>query len=108
MSGPPPTAIDAATARWKLELRAGDRVAFALQYATSSQRRPEPGQHEEIERSLTGTHEGWRSWRGSTPQASRHDADEAVTARMVPFVERRYVCTGNGVFVCKRTSGNSR
>ncbi|MGH8571529.1 MAG: trehalase-like domain-containing protein, partial [Gammaproteobacteria bacterium] len=41
LSGPPPTAIDAATARWELQLRAGDRVAFALQYATSSQPRPE-------------------------------------------------------------------
>ncbi|MGH3984653.1 MAG: glycoside hydrolase family 15 protein [Pseudonocardiaceae bacterium] len=62
LSGPPPTAIDAATARWELQLRAGDRVAFALQYATSSQPRPEPWQREEIARSLAGTHEGWRSW----------------------------------------------
>ena len=53
-----------------------------------------------------------RKRRGSTAQAGhrpgvrcsanrRHHDDEAVTARMVPFVERRYVFTGNSVFVCK-------
>jgi len=53
-----------------------------------------------------------RKRRGSTVQAGhrtgvrcsaslRHDDDDAVTARMAPFVERSYVFTGNGVFVCK-------
>jgi hypothetical protein len=42
---------------------------------------------------------------GRLGRARRHDADEAVTARMAPFVERRYVFTGNGVFVCKTNVG---
>jgi hypothetical protein len=57
-----------------------------------------------------------RKRRGSTAQAGhrtdvrcsasrRHDDDEAVTARMEPFVERRYVFTGNGVFACKTNVG---
>ncbi|MBV8542550.1 MAG: hypothetical protein JO063_09570 [Pseudonocardiales bacterium] len=42
---------------------------------------------------------------GGTRQAGRHDADEAVTARTVSFIERRSVFTGNGVFMCKTNVG---
>lgn len=35
----------------------------------------------------------------------RHDADEAVTARMAALVERCYVFTGNDVFVFKTNIG---
>jgi hypothetical protein len=57
-----------------------------------------------------------RKRRGSTAQPGhrtdvrgsarrRHDDDEAVTARMAPFIERYYVSTGNSVFVCKTNVG---
>ena len=60
-----------------------------------------------------------RKRRGSTAQVGhgtgvgcsaswRDDDDEAVTARMVPFVERRYVFIGNGVFVRETNVGNRR
>ncbi len=62
LAGPSPTAIDGSTARWRLELAAGDTVAFAIQYSTSSQACPQPWPPDEIERRLADTHEGWRSW----------------------------------------------
>ncbi|PZS10129.1 MAG: glycoside hydrolase family 15 [Acidimicrobiales bacterium] len=62
VSGPQPTAIDVSTAHWELELRAGDRVAFAVQYSASSQPHPRPWRPKEIKKRLAGTHKGWRSW----------------------------------------------
>jgi hypothetical protein len=57
-----------------------------------------------------------RKRRGSTAQTGhrtdvrrstsrRHD--EAVTAKMAPFVEHHYVVTGNGASCAQRTSGNT-
>ena len=62
VSGPPPTATDAATALWRLGPTAGDRVAFALQWSDAGASAPRCWTPEEIEARLASTIEGWRSW----------------------------------------------
>ncbi len=64
LTAPPATAIDGSTARWHLELEAGDSIAFALQFATSSDARPQPWLPQEIQRRLSATCQGWHSWSG--------------------------------------------
>jgi len=38
LAGPAPTAVDGSTARWRLDLEAGESIAFALQYSTAGRR----------------------------------------------------------------------
>ncbi len=58
LAGPAPTAVDGSTARWRLDLEAGESIAFALQYSTTSDPRPQPWPPQEVQRRLTATCEG--------------------------------------------------
>ncbi len=62
LAAPPPAAIEGSTARWCLELQADDTIAFALQFSTTSDPRPQPWPPQEIQRRLDATGQGWRSW----------------------------------------------
>ncbi|MGH8932151.1 MAG: glycoside hydrolase family 15 protein [Egibacteraceae bacterium] len=62
LAGLAPTAIDGSTATWQVGLSAGETLAFALQHSASWQPLPEPWRHDEIERRLNATLQGWRSW----------------------------------------------
>lgn len=62
LSSSVPLAVDRFTARARLHLEAGDRVAFALQHCTSAEPVPEPWSAAAIHRRLEDTARAWRSW----------------------------------------------
>ena len=62
LAGPPPTAIDGATALWRLGLTAGQTLSFALQYVSTGQPMPDAWTDKQIRQRLVDTEKGWRSW----------------------------------------------
>jgi len=62
LAGPAPTAMDGAVALWRLGLRKGERVTFALQYQRSWEAPSDPWTAKRAEKRLSDTIKGWQSW----------------------------------------------
>ena len=62
LAGPDPTAMDGAVALWRLGLREGERVTFALQHHTAWETPADPWTAKHTEKRLADTVKGWQSW----------------------------------------------
>jgi len=62
LSGPTALEVEGATARGRFTVRAGDRLAFALQHRTSSDGAPQHWSQDEIIERAADTAEAWRTW----------------------------------------------
>ncbi len=62
LSGLRPTGTREDAVRWRIGARAGDRLAFALQWTDPTEPKPEPWSARTIEDRLAGTVAAWESW----------------------------------------------
>ena len=62
LSAPIELKVEHSVARAAVTLRAGEALAFALQYRSSSEERPSAWTEQDIRRRLEDTIKGWRSW----------------------------------------------
>ncbi len=62
LSGPAPSVVDQASARWRLDLRAGEKASFSLRFTHSWDLPPSPIKAKDIERHLADTEAAWTSW----------------------------------------------
>jgi len=77
VAGPVPTELPGTSARWRLMLRKGERVAFALRHGQRWEPLPGPWSEKEIVRCLADTVAGWESW-SVLHQRYRGPAEELV------------------------------
>ncbi len=64
LSTPVALRVEGSVARGRARVRAGEQLAFALQYRSSAEPRPPAWAPEEIHRRAEQTHAAWKSWSG--------------------------------------------
>ncbi|MDQ3355051.1 MAG: glycoside hydrolase family 15 protein, partial [Actinomycetota bacterium] len=62
LSSPPPTTMIDGTASWHLDLRAGERICFALHHGVTGRELPATMKAKEIAKRLADTVGAWESW----------------------------------------------